>query len=529
MKRLLLTALSLVFSLSTLYAGQSEHYFKFQIKDRSELIHLTRIISIDNVKGDTVFAYANDREMDDFTKLDYTVTTLPQPGTLIIPEMATNPSDAESWNTYPSYDVYVAMMRQFETDYPDLCVIERTGYTVQGREILYARISDNVKQNENEPEVQYSSSIHGDEITGYVLMLRLIDSLLISYGTDPEITHMIDNMEIWINPLANPDGTYMGGNASVSGAIRYNANYVDLNRNMPDPVLGSHPDYLIWQPETEALMNFVADHNFVLSANFHGGAEVVNYPWDCTVERHPDDIWFQAVCRDYADSAHAYSPPGYLNDCEDGITNGYDWYAVFGGRQDYMNYWRGCREVTIELSYTKLPQASSLPAYWEYNRVSLMDYLKHALFGIRGVVTDVYTGLPLSATITVLDHDDDGSRVFTESEVGDFHRMLAPGTYDLEISAADYVTDTVYGIPVYAEQATVVNVELEPVYICGDIDHNGFIDALDISYLVNFMYRGGPPPPIEQATDVDGSGYIDPLDLTYLVNFMYKGGPPPVC
>lgn len=529
MKRLLLTLLSLVVSLTTLHAGQTEHYFRFQIEDRSELEQLTRLISIDNVKGDTVFAYASDREMDNFRKLDYTITTLPHPGTLIVPEMATNPEDLIGWNTYPSYDAYVTMMRQFETVYPDLCVIERAGYTVMGREILYARISDNVEQNENEPEVQYASSIHGDETVGYVLMLRLIDSLLTSYGNDPEITHMIDNMEIWINPLANPDGTYMGGNSSVAGAIRYNANYVDLNRNLPDPRLGPHPDYLVWQPETIDLMDFTAPHNFVLSANFHGGAEVVNYPWDTWEKLHPDDAWFQDISRHYADTAQAYSAPGYMNDFEDGITNGYDWYCISGGRQDYMTYFRGCREVTIELSFTKLPQASTLPTYWEYNRVSLFNYLKNALYGVHGVVTDLYTGLPLSATITVLDHDADGSQVFTEPETGDFHRLIAPGAYTLEIIAENYITDTVFDVSVVDHQATMLNIELEPVYICGDVNDDGSLDPLDINYLVAFMYKGGPAPPIWPAADVDGSGEIDPLDLTYLVYYVYKGGPPPAC
>jgi len=49
----------------------------------------------------------------------------------------------------------------------------------------------------------YTSSMHGDELTGYVLMLRLIDSLLSTYGTNPRVTNLVNNFEIWINPLAN--------------------------------------------------------------------------------------------------------------------------------------------------------------------------------------------------------------------------------------------------------------------------------------------------------------------------------------
>jgi murein tripeptide amidase MpaA len=87
-------------------------------------------------------------------------------------------------------------------------------------------------------------------------MMHLIDYLLEGYGTDPRITEMIDNTEIFINPLANPDGTYHGGNNSVYGAQRYNANNIDLNRNYPDPADGPHPDGNAWQQETVAFMAY---------------------------------------------------------------------------------------------------------------------------------------------------------------------------------------------------------------------------------------------------------------------------------
>ncbi len=50
----------------------------------------------------------------------------------------------------------------------------------------------------------YSATMHGDETTGYILMLRLIDYLLSNYGADPQVTNILDNMEVWIYPLANP-------------------------------------------------------------------------------------------------------------------------------------------------------------------------------------------------------------------------------------------------------------------------------------------------------------------------------------
>ena len=136
------------------------------------------------------------------------------------------------------------------------------------------------------------------------------------------------------------------------------------------------------------VMELAENNRFVISANFHGGAELVNYPWDSTYTRHPDDDWFIAVSREYADNCQNDGWGGYFTDMNNGITNGADWYRIYGGRQDYMNAWHGCREVCIELSSSWIVSASSLDDYWQANRRALLDYLKNALSGIRGTVTN---------------------------------------------------------------------------------------------------------------------------------------------
>lgn len=69
-------------------------------------------------------------------------------------------------------------------------------------------------------------------------------------------------------------------------------------------------------------------------------------------------------------------------------------------------------------------------------------------------------------------------------------------------------------------------------YRCGDIDGGltEVVDIADLVYLVEYMFNGGPPPPIPEATDIDGSGgSIDIADLVHIVDYMFNGGPPPVC
>lgn len=417
-----------------------EVYFSFANPGRAVLDELTTVISLDNANADSVWAYANEKEFERFRRFAIPFKRLPHPGDVKDVKMSNTLEGLEAWDTYPTYEAYVAMMQGFAQNYPSICRLVDAGNTSLGRKIYFVVISDNVYTREPEPQLMYSSSMHGDEITGYVLMLRLIDSLLTTYGTNARIANLVNSTEIWINPLANPDGTYRSGNSTVSGARRGNYNNIDINRNFPDPAAGEHPDGNAWQPETIAMMNLARANKFVLSANFHGGAEVVNYPWDTWVRRAADDQWWQFVSHMYADTAQAYSPASYMSGFNDGITNGYDWYRITGGRQDYMNYFMRCREVTLEISNTKLISASLLPAHWEYNKRSLLNYLENALYGIHGKVSlGNWPDAPLIRTnIKINGHDIDNSDIYADSvNLGYYVRMLAPGTYTIRFIPQD--------------------------------------------------------------------------------------------
>jgi len=477
-----------------LFNERGEIYFKFDASGL-DVNHLTRIISIDKVENSEVWAYANLKEFTSFLKLNVDFTLLPKPGeALKNPKMlnSVNIREITEWDFYPTYTAYVSMMNQFATDYPQLCQVSSIGNTIENRQLLMAKISDNVAVKEAEPQFLYTGTIHGDETTGYILLLRLIDYLLTNYGVLPDVTYLVDNVEIWINPLSNPDGTYAGGNNTVNGATRYNANYVDMNRNYADPEDGQHPDGEEWQPETVAFMQFAEDNNFVMSANTHGGEEVLNYPWDTWSRLSADDSWWVFVSRQYVDTVHLYSPSNYLNEFENGITNGYAWYTISGGRQDYMNYFHNCREITMELSDTKLLPTNQLQNHWQWNYRSLLNYIEQCTFGVKGVVTDIGTGLPIEAKVFIEGHDLDNSFVFSEGTTGFYQRLLDQGNYDLTFSAPGYYPVTVENVAVSRYSATTINVQLDAGTLIADFTASA--TTVSIGGLVNFtdVSFGGP-------------------------------------
>jgi len=443
-----------------------EMYFKFNVSSKAEVDVLTRIISIDNFKGNEVFAYANHEQFEKFLKYGYKLTILPNPGSLLkgtdlIPESYTNNRRSVAvWNFYPTYQQYVDTMLYFASAYPEICRLDTIGTSVQNRLLLALKISDNVNVEEGEPEFLYTSSMHGDETTGYILMLHLIDSLLTGYEVSPRITDIVNNTEIYINPLANPDGTYNGGNNTVYGAIRYNANGYDLNRNYPDPT-GTYTGPR--QKETLAFMNYADEHNFVMAANFHGGAEVFNYPWDCWYKLTADDDWWYYTGREYADTVHVYSAPGYFTFLNNGVTNGAQWYQIFGGRQDYMNYFKHCREVTIELSNEFILPVNKLISRWNYNYHSLLNYIERVNYGFQGIITDTATGEPLLAKVFISGHDKDSSWMWSKLPSGFYSRPIFEGNYNVTFSATGYFSKTIPNVTVSNLGTTILDIQLKPI------------------------------------------------------------------
>lgn len=467
--------LSLLFSASGMALDAQQHgnpalfadrrpetYFRFVLSPGNDLKAISRIISIDSRKADTVYAYANPAEFDRFMQLNLPFERLTAPSLLRKPVMKSATKGLLAWDAYPTYDSYVQMMNNFASSYPGLCKLDTFGTTVNGRFLLSMRLTGKPAAHSFKPQVMYSSSIHGDETTGYVFMLELIDYLTTNYGTDPVSTRLLDSLEIIINPLINPDGTFAGGNSSISGATRYNANGVDLNRNFPDPADGAHPDGNAYQPETQAMMDLLDSNHVVLAANFHEGAEVVNYPWDTWQARHADDLWFQYISKMFADSAQHYGPAYYFTDVtSDGYTDGWDWYSISGGLQDYHTYFMHGRQVTIEINEVKSPPASWLPEYWNALLPSFVHYLEQAMYGLHGTVTDSLTGKSVLAKIEIPSADKDNSWV--TSVDGTFCRFRDNDTCDIRITASGYDTVIIHKVPIGVLKQTRLDVRMQPV------------------------------------------------------------------
>jgi hypothetical protein len=413
---------------------------------------LTTNVSILSVRDKVVFISLSPLTVEWFIsqKYDYKIEETSVARNIISSD---NVNQAMDWDTYPSYTQYDSIMQSFQKTFPSLCRLDTIGKSINGKLVLALKISGN---GEDKPAVFYTSTMHGDETGGFILMLHLADYLLKNYTINERVKNLVDNLEIWINPLANPDGTYSSGN-TISSPVRYNANGYDLNRNFPDPFTPN----TVKQKETLDMIKFMRKHKFILSANFHSGSEVVNYPWDRWLSKfHADDSWFNAISRAYADTVHVYAGPEYMNFLDNGVTRGALWYIVYGGRQDFMTWELHGREVTIELDDQSITPAAQLPLLWQNNYRSLLGYLENALYGIHGFVSNASTHSPVPAKIFISGHDIDSSQVYSDTLSGTFVRFLSPGSWNLTVSAAGYRDTTINNVIVVSGQKTDLTIEM---------------------------------------------------------------------
>ena len=476
MKKNIITLIAVIIAVSATAQNNQLTYpatYVETVVDAATLQELSREFSVDRVKRNADNSFSTRislsyKDFDNFLskQIPYTTYTPTRANVRMAQnydEMVTN------WNRYPTYSTYLALMDTFQTRNPQLCKIDTIlAATPDNHSILCAHISNNLNDNEGKPSIFYTSTIHGDEVVGYYMMLRLIDLLLTNYNTDTYITELVNNVDIWICPLHNPDGTYFASDDQINNgpiSIRYNHNWEDLNRVFPgiDPPVTNDS----YEPEVEAMMQFMEAHNFTLAANLHGGAEVFNYPWDSWTtwqHSHADADWWEYVGHNFADTCHLYSAT-YMTEENNGVTEGGDWYVITGLMQDYHNWYLGTRHVTIEVCEDKVLSSNLLPNYWSYAQHSFLNFIAEADNGIHGTVTDSLTGEPLQALIYIANHDFDHSYVETTLPHGDYHRPIKAGLYTVTYSAEGYLPKTII-TAVSDGEKLVQNVQLsQPVGI----------------------------------------------------------------
>ncbi|TKJ37255.1 hypothetical protein CEE37_14170 [candidate division LCP-89 bacterium B3_LCP] len=339
----------------------------------------------------------------------------------------------DDWHTYQEmrdgfYDL--------AANYPDITLLEVLGYSVQNRELFALKISANPLIEEDEPEVVFWGGIHGNEFTAAEVPYLHALYLCHNYGTNPAITEYIDNNEIWCIPMINPDGHELG--------TRNNANGIDLNRDYGYQWDGWGSSwYPFSQVESRVVREFCMENNITLSTTVHCSGDVLFYQWGFSPNTAPDNNLIVRVGERYSDAA-SYA-----------LVNSWSDYETHGEVLDYVYGSHGALCYTVETNNW----SSQVQYTYERNQAGMNNFCELAGEGLHGMVTDAQSGDPLWAAVWI---EGNPIPAYTDPSLGDFHRMMLPGTYDLTVWANGYQPETVTGVVVEFGVPGEFDVELTP-------------------------------------------------------------------
>jgi len=317
--------------------------------------------------------YSYEIIIDDLTK-DYLERTKESRGK-IIPKKAGTPLGfgLGSMGGFYTFSEVVALLDSMRVRYPNLISAKDSiGSSVEGRTLWAVKISDNTDVKENEPEVFYNSLIHGNEQQGMMILIYFMYHLLENYGTDPEVTYLVNNRELYFLPVINPDGYTYNEQISPDGGGMWRRNRrdcgggifgVDLNRNFgykwgidnigsdPNPggfgYRGTGP---FSEPESQVIRDFCISHNFIISNSFHTPMTCVFPPWGYNLAQTEDSLEFNSLIQT-ATAINEYRNGIYILPPENFPVNGYgdDWMygdtieknRIFGVTTEASNYEEG--------------------------------------------------------------------------------------------------------------------------------------------------------------------------------------------
>lgn len=147
----------------------------------------------------------------------------------------------------------------------------------------------------------------------------------------------------------------------------------------------------------------------------------------------------------------------------DGTTNGAQWYSLYGGLQDWIYDNTNEFDITLELGCNQYPPANVMPEYWNFNKKSLLNFIKETHKGIKGTIQDELTGAYLpNVTIHILGGLPNGLHNVTSSKYGDYFRLLLPGDYAILFDHPNYQAEHLF-VRVQDTMAQIHNIKLTPL------------------------------------------------------------------
>ncbi|MFO7992143.1 MAG: M14 family zinc carboxypeptidase [Thermoplasmata archaeon] len=379
-------------------------------------------------------------------------------------------SAKEYRGTYPFPDHYLTIgelygwMENLTAQYPDICSMEKYGTSWEGRDLWMMKISDNVTVDEDEPEVLIDANIHAREWSTHQVASYFIWRILDEYNSSDYIHWLVNNREIFVAPMVNPDGYYFDGNGDSSQQDMWRKNRndstptssigIDLNRNYDfcwngtgasddpssDIYCGEMP---FSEYETRDLSDWILSRDIDSYMNIHSYAGTFLLPGSGNGEPVPHDDWHHDMGKDMTyfttimgDPAQQYSYGSSMEEIG---------YTASGGAHDWTYNATGAASWCLELEtgedgsgdpYEFYPPESEImtinqdvdDALIYQCRIGDMDLgdgtnnlFPPAPYIVNGTVTD--GGVPVEGVTVAIENKDTGESISIDTDVNGYYEL----------------------------------------------------------------------------------------------------------
>lgn len=233
---------------------------------------------------------------------------------------------------FRSYEQVKAAMADLQAKYPDLVEVVDIGDTSEkvagtaDRDVLLLRLTARGTNDGKKPTAFHIGGEHAREIANPELLLRHATQLLEGYGSDPEVTALLQTRVIEIVPMMNADGHAVverGYDRAPGGKLMQRKNTsppagTDLNRNYSFRWGGtgasSNPRSDTYrgpsaasEPEVQAIQQHVDGNRPGIFMDWHSYSQLNLYPWGDTREKAPDFAGLDALARKFS-TWNGYTP-----------------------------------------------------------------------------------------------------------------------------------------------------------------------------------------------------------------------------
>jgi hypothetical protein len=162
-------------------------------------------------------------------------------------------------------------------------------------------------------------------------------------------------------------------------------------------------------------------------------------------------------------------------------------------------------EITVETSCCLNLPSNQLENNWIENKKSLIEYLKIANTGIRGIVKFANGQLAINMTVRI----DFREPFFKTNKYGEYYRILLPGIYELELM---FNCNAVYGrtIQIVTDQVTEVNIELSNNLYASYLNNRNKMDKYP-------LFCSNDKSPVNCLVNLNDSISLKGIKYTYLI------------